>query len=85
MRHTMELALGMVKKGSRDPQAVANFVQEELIKLTSYEGADRPHSVAEILHSSIRKLKMASRRASSQTKPGSTFSTNPSPARRPES
>jgi replicative DNA helicase len=49
-RHTMELALGMVRDGRRDPQAVINFVQEDLIKAIDSEGFDRPQSIAEVLH-----------------------------------
>jgi replicative DNA helicase len=49
IRRTMELGLGMVKEGCRDPQAVVNFVQEELIKLVTSTGSDHPKSVAEIL------------------------------------
>jgi len=48
-RHTLELALGMVRDGGRDPQTVINFVQEELASGASGDGSDHPYSVAEIL------------------------------------
>ncbi len=49
-RHTMELALGMIRDGKRDPQTVINFVQEDLMKVAEAEGSDRPQTVAEVLH-----------------------------------
>jgi replicative DNA helicase len=50
LRHTMELALGMVREGGRDPQTVINFVQEEMAKIATSQGGDRAVSVAQILH-----------------------------------
>jgi len=57
-RHTMELALGMTKDFRRDPRAVINFVQEELVKAADAESTDRPLSVSHILqdlHDSTEK------------------------------
>jgi len=48
-RHTMELALGMTRDNRRDPQAVINFVQEELMRAGQADSTDRPQSVAQIL------------------------------------
>lgn len=49
IKHTMELALGMVRDGTRDPQSIVNFAQEELTKAIQARDGDRPKSVAEIL------------------------------------
>ncbi|HEX9745623.1 MAG TPA: DnaB-like helicase C-terminal domain-containing protein [bacterium] len=48
-RHTLELALGMVKDGRRDPKSIVNFVQEEIAK-SGDVSSDRPQSVSEIMH-----------------------------------
>jgi len=47
-RHTLELALGMIKHSGRDPQTVINFVQEEL-STGNLDMSDHPLSVGEIL------------------------------------
>ena len=49
-RHTMEMALGMSKDQTRDPQTVINFVNEELAHAVIHGGEERPQSVSEILH-----------------------------------
>lgn len=48
-RHILELSLGMLKDGKRDPKTVINFVQEEIGKSDSIT-SDRPQSVSEVLH-----------------------------------
>lgn len=48
-RHTMEMALGMSKDSTRDPQTVINFVNEELAQAIVSGGEERPESVAEIM------------------------------------
>jgi replicative DNA helicase len=48
-RSTMEMALGMSKDCSRDPQTIINFVTEELAHAYTHGGEERAQSVSAIL------------------------------------